>query len=707
MSTQAQLAAPSQKWLDEFRKLRNIGIMAHIDAGKTTVTERILFITGKTHKMGEVHEGTATMDFLEDERERGITIMSAATTCEWREHRMNLIDTPGHVDFTAEVERSLRVLDGAIAVFDGVNGVEAQSETVWRQAARYVVPRICFINKLDRVGANFDKAVASVRGRLGANAVPVQLPIGLESEFRGVIDLLANKAYYFSGDPDKQSSEEGPIPEHMVDDIAMAQEALREAAAECDEALLERFVDGEAISSDEIRAALRKGTIACRVFPVLCGSALKKKGIRMLLDAVLDYLPSPLDIPPARGKDPDDETKLIERPTHPGAPATLLAFKTVADQNGDLTFLRVYSGTIQSGDTLVNPRTRKTERLGRLIRMHANKREQIDEATAGDIVAAIGIKNSVTGDTLCDQRSPVALESMKFPETVISCSIAPASGQDRDKLGEVLARLMREDPTFRAQTDQQTGELVISGMGELHLDIITTRIQRDFKVKIVIGRPEVAYKQTFKKTKDIEGRHVKQSGGSGQFAVVRMKIGPSETEGLDYVDNVVGGSVPRQFISSVQKGIKQSMEHGLKLGYPFVNVRAELYDGQAHDVDSSDMAFIQAGALAFRLAAEGNVTLLEPMMKLEVQVPEEYIGDVVGDLGQRRANISEIEMGGNIRTIKGTVPIAEMFQYVTTLRSMTQGRASYSMEPTGYTNVPDSLAQKIMEERLAKLAAQK
>ncbi|MCB9881544.1 MAG: elongation factor G [Planctomycetes bacterium] len=704
--TSTRGAKAQAKILAGLKKLRNLGIMAHIDAGKTTVTERILHLTGVVHRMGEVHEGTATMDFLEDERNRGITIASAAITCEWNGHRLNLIDTPGHVDFTVEVERSLRVLDGAVAVFDAVNGVEAQSETVWRQAQRYKVPRICFINKIDRVGADYHKAVQSIRGRLGAHAVEVQLPIGQQNEFSGIIDLIERKAYYFGDNPDMQAAEEGPLPETMADDIEHYRAQLVEAVAECDEALLERFVEGEEISVDEIKAGLRKGTIEGVIFPVLCGSALKKKGMRLLLDSIVEFLPCPLDIPAAKGTNPDTEEE-VERPCDPDAPFASLAFKTVVDEGGDLTFVRVYSGTVEAGDQVWNPRTGRKERFGRILRVHAAKKEPLQSASAGDIIAVVGIKQSVTGDTLCAENQPVALESIVFPEPVIAVALAPKSSKDRDKLSEALARISREDPTLKTWTDPQTEDLLISGMGELHLDIVTTRISRDFKVGIDIGKPQVAYKQTLRKQKEIEGKLVKQTGGSGQFAVVRMRIGPHPEKHFEFKNDVVGGSVPRQYVPAVQKGIEKAMEDGGELRYPIVNVHASIYDGQSHDVDSSEMAFQTAARIAFREACAGNMTLMEPVMKLEVQVPEQYVGDVVGDLGSRRTEIAEIEIAGDLRIIRGRIPVAETFQYVSDLRGMTQGRGTYSMEPDGYAIVPEGIAETVRKDRLALLESKR
>lgn len=697
------------QFISKLRKHRNFGICAHIDAGKTTISERILYLTGKVHRMGEVHDGTATMDYLQDEQERGITITSAATTCEWEGHSMNLIDTPGHVDFTAEVERSLRVLDGAVAVFDGVAGVEAQSETVWRQANRYGVSRIAFVNKMDRVGADFEKCIESMRVRLDANPVPIQFPIGAGASFIGVVDLVEMKAYEFLEESQGKRVSPVEIPADIAAAVKKAREQLVEKVSEVDDKLMEKFVEGESVSNDEVRAALRVGTLSRRIQPVMCGSALKKKGISFLLDAIVEYLPSPVDIGGIKGKNPDKrnpETREMEevgRLPLPTEPLCVLAFKTISDRNGDLTFVRVYSGTLTPGIQLTNPRLRRTERIGRIVKMHASDREQVDEVMAGDIAAVLGLKQTITGDTLCDEESPIVLERMEFPDTVISQAIAPKAQADRDKLTETIGRLMREDPTFKAKTDEETNELVISGMGELHLEILVTRIQRDYGVNVIIGKPKVAYRQTLSKPRDVEGRHIKQSGGHGQYGVVKVKFEPVEVkEGdVEFVDDVVGGRIPRQFIPAVEDGIRMAAEHGGQLGFPFTNVRATLYDGQYHDVDSSELAFQQAGMLAFRMAADGNWILLEPYMKLEVQVPDEFLGTVIGDLNSRRVEISDIAAEGGLRNIQGKVPIAEMFQYSSFLRGMTQGRGVYSMEPSEYRAVPRGIADKVVEE-LAK-----
>jgi elongation factor G len=692
--------------IGRLRKHRNFGICAHIDAGKTTISERILYLTGKVHRMGEVHDGTATMDYLQDEQERGITITSAATTCEWEGHSLNLIDTPGHVDFTAEVERSLRVLDGAVAVFDGVAGVEAQSETVWRQANRYGVARLAFINKMDRVGADFDKCIESMKVRLDANPVPIQFPIGSGASFAGVVDLLEMKAYEFLEESEGKRVNEIPVPAELAGEAKKWRDLLVEKVSEVDDQLMEKFVEGETVSTEEIRVALRKGTLERRLQPVLCGSALKKKGIGFLLDAIVELLPSPLDLGGVTGKNPhkrNQETKEFEeakRAPLPSNPICLLAFKTIAERTGDLTFVRVYSGTLTSGMQLMNPRLRRIERIGRIVKMHASERENVDEVGAGDIAAVLGLKQTITGDTLCDEENPIVLERMEFPDTVISQAIAPKTQADRDKLTETIGRLMREDPTFKAKTDEETNELVISGMGELHLEILVTRIQRDYGVSVIIGKPKVAYRQTLTKPRDVEGRHVKQSGGHGQYGVVKMKFATGEVkEGdVEFIDDISQGRIPRQFIPAVEDGVRAAAEHGGQLGFPFTNVIATLYDGQYHDVDSSELAFQQAGMLAFRMAAESNFTILEPYMKLEVQVPEEFLGSTIGDLNSRRAEISDISAEGGLRSIQGKVPIAEMFQYSSALRGMTQGRGVYSMEPLEYRAVPRSVAEKVVEE---------
>ncbi len=676
---------------------RNIGIMAHIDAGKTTVTERILFLTAKIHRVGEVHDGAATMDFLEEEQKRGITIQSAATSVEWKEHSINIIDTPGHVDFTVEVERSLRVLDGAVAVFDGVQGVEAQSETVWRQADRYRVPRLCFVNKLDRVGADFDRSVQTIIDRLGARPVPVQMPIGREKDFQAVIDLVGMRYLQFEEGSGGKTYSVLPIPPELMEEAQVRRHELCETAAEFDEELLDLFVEEEEISPEMIRRALRKGTVAMEITPVLCGSALKDKGVALLLDAVVDYLPNPLDLPPVEGETPDGQP--ATRKAEDSEPMSLMAFKTIAEATGDLTFVRVYSGVLKKGVRVLNPRTRKHERIGRLVRVHANKRESIDEVPAGQIAAVLGLKNTVTGDTLCDEDHPIQLSKIHFPESVIAMSIEPKRSQDRDKLTDVIGRMMREDPTFRAQTNEETGDLVISGMGELHLEIVVNRIQRDYGCEVVTGRPKVAYKQQLRAPRELEVRYIRQSGGRGQYAVINVRFGTGETEDgiFQFTNEVKGGNVPREYIPAVEDGIKEGVLGGGTTGYPFVNVQAALFDGKAHDVDSSEMAFHAAGVQAFREACQGNSTLLEPIMKVEVRVPEEYLGGVVGDLNSRRGEVGEIEASGDQRIVRGLVPIAEMFAYSSALRGATQGRGSYAMELQEYRAVPTNVAAKVLE----------
>lgn len=678
---------------------RNLGIMAHIDAGKTTVTERVLFLTQKVHRMGEVHEGAATMDFLEEEQKRGITIQSAATTAEWNGNVINIIDTPGHVDFTAEVERSLRVLDGAVAVFDGKNGVEAQSETVWRQADRYKVPRICFINKMDKIGANFEFAVGTIRDRLGAKPVPIQLPIGAEKDFAGFVDLIRMKYVTFVEDGDGRDYYEQDIPEELQDEAQAARHDMLETAAENDEELLDLFVEDQPIPEEMIIRALRKGTLELECTPVLAGSALKNKGVRFVLDAVIDFLPSPVEVDMIEGSAPYSDEVVCRKPTV-DEPVSLMAFKTVAEPTGDMTFVRVYSGVLEKGSKLLNPRTGKTERIGRLVRIHANKREAVESIPAGDIAAVIGLKNTITGDTLCDQDNPIALMKMTFPDSVISMSIEPEKSADRDKLSDVIGRMMREDPTFRAQTNEATGQLVISGMGELHLEVVINRIQREYNCAVKTGAPKVAYKQRLSKDVDTEARYIRQSGGSGQYAVAHVRFETQaglEDHGFEFVDKVKGGNVPREYIPAVGQGIEEFFREGGNTGIPFVDLRAVLYDGKSHDVDSSEMAFRAAGVLAFRQAAEGNITLLEPFMKVEVTVPEEYLGAVVGDLNSRRGEVSEVDAQGDVRIIRGLVPIAEMFAYSSALRGATQGRGQYSMELAEYRDVPAGIAAKVRE----------
>ncbi|HEX5009005.1 MAG TPA: elongation factor G [Planctomycetota bacterium] len=692
-------ASPARKGRSQkLSNLRNIGIIAHIDAGKTTVSERILFYTGRTRKIGEVHEGEAVMDHLEEERERGITITAAATSCQWGKFSINLIDTPGHVDFTAEVERSLRVLDGAVGVFDGVAGVEAQSETVWRQANKYNVPRIAFVNKLDRIGANYDFCIDSMKKRLGVHPVPILLPIGLESEYRGNIHLIEWKARYFGEGGDDTKFVDKEIPADMLEAAKKARHDMIEAACMVDDRLLERFLEDEnLITVDEVIAALRKGTAESKLLVVLCGAALRNKGVQYMLDCVGHFLPSPLDMPPVQGK--DDRGQPATRECDADQPFSALAFKTVFDPNGDLTFLRIYSGRATAGDMVTNMRTTRRERIGRLYRMHAAAREPIESAEAGDIIAAVGMKDTHTGDTLCDENKPIALESVDFPDTVISMSIEPKSKGDREKLGQVLSVLAKEDPTFEYFTDEETQETIIAGMGELHLEVLRHRIIRDFKVQAECGKPRVAYRQTFRKPVKVEAKHVKQTGGHGQFAVARVEFSPlSGTQEVEFEDAIKGGSIPREYIPSVEKGIRAQCKRGAQYAFPFVGFKASLYDGKYHDVDSSDMAFQEAGRLAFRLGADGNSQFLEPMMKIEVLVPESNLGDVIGDLNSRRAAIEEIADRMHLKVITGKVPIAEMFSYSSKLRGMTQGRGTYSMEPAGYAPVPESVTQAIVKE---------
>jgi elongation factor G len=685
--------------------LRNIGVIAHIDAGKTTFSERILFFTARTHKIGEVHDGAATMDYLEEERKRGITITSAATTCRWKHITINLIDTPGHVDFTAEVQRSLRVLDGAVVVFDGVSGVEAQSETVWRQADKHHVPRICFVNKLDRLGADFDECLQSIEKRLGARPIPIQLPWGKEKDLKGLIDLLRMKAISFEGDKGEKIVEQ-EIPAELVDAAKAAREKVVEAASECDDAILEKFLEGGEITIPEIKAALRKGSIASKFFLIVGGSALKNVGVQLVLDAVADYLPGPLDVKALEGQDPDTGEKksvVLDR----NAPFSALAFKTITDPNGDLTFIRVYSGHVEAGTQLWNPGKRAKERIGRIYKMHAAHRDPIETVQAGDIAAVVGLRQTLTGDTICDVDQPILLEKITFPDPVIMMSIAPASRGDREKLSEALAKISREDPTFRWHTDEETEQTLIEGMGELHLDVLKNRIVRDFKVDAIVGEPEVAYRQSLARAVDVEAKHIKQTGGHGQFAVVRMKFGPSVKPGVQFENTITGGSVPKEFIPAVRKGVEEYCETGGELGYTYLGITAEIYDGKYHDVDSSEMAFRAAGRLAMRMASEGNRRLYEPTMKFEVQVPEEYLGDTIGDLNSRRAEISDIEARGVTRVLFGKVPVGEIFGYSTTLRSLTQGRGTAAMEPDLYQPLPKAIAEEVEAKRRKKLDEKK
>lgn len=672
--------------------------MAHIDAGKTTTTERILYYTGVTYKIGEVHEGTAVMDWMVQEQERGITITSAATTCFWKDHRINIIDTPGHVDFTIEVERSLRVLDGAVAVFDAVAGVEPQSETVWRQANKYGVPRIAFMNKMDRVGADFFKSVKTMIDRLGANPVPIQIPIGAEDKFRGPIDLVRGKAIYFDDETLGAKYVEDDIPQELLPMAREYREKMLEALADIDENIMEKFLGGEEITVEEIKKAIRKGTIEMKITPVLCGSAFKNKGVQMLLDAIVDYLPSPLDIPPVRGINPLDDSELV-RKASPDEPFAALAFKIMTDPYvGQLTFMRVYSGVLNAGSYIHNSTKGTKERIGRLLRMHANKREEIKEVAAGDIAAAVGLKNTLTGDTLCDEKFPIILESIEFPEPVISVAIEPKTKADQEKLSQSLAKLAQEDPSFKVSFDEETGQTIISGMGELHLEIIVDRLLREFKVSANVGKPQVAYKETIRASAKAEGKFIRQSGGRGQYGHVMIEIEPAEIgKGFEFVNKIVGGTIPREYIPAVEKGIKEAMDSGVLAGYPVVDVKATLYDGSYHEVDSSEMAFKIAGSMAFKEAAKkAKPVLLEPIMSVEVVTPEEYMGDVMGDLNARRGRIQSMEKRGNSQVIRVEVPLSEMFGYATDLRSKTQGRATYTMQFSRYEEVPKNIGDAII-----------
>jgi elongation factor G len=679
-------------------KIRNIGIVAHIDAGKTTTTERILFYTGRTHRLGEVDEGSATMDWMVQERERGITITSAATTCQWRQHSINIIDTPGHVDFTAEVERSLRVLDGAVVILSAVEGVQPQSETVWRQADRYGVPRIVFINKMDRTGADFFRTLEMVRDRLGANAVPVQLPVGMEDGFEGVIDLIAMKAIIYTDDLGTRS-DQVEIPEPFRAQAAQYREKVVEAAAELDDVLTEKYLEGKALSADEIVSALRKGTISTKIVPVLCGTAFRNKGVQPLLDAIISYLPSPLDIPPVEGRNP--KTEAVERRgADPKAPFAALAFKIVTDPYvGKLTYFRVYSGRMESGSYVYNATRGVKERVSRLLQMHANHREDIPEVSAGNVVAAVGLRETTTGDTLCDEAHPIILESIKFPEPVISVAVEPKTRADEEKLSASLAKLAEEDPTFKVRFDPETAQTIISGMGELHLEIITDRLLREFKVEANVGRPQVAYRETIRKAARAEGRYIRQTGGRGQYGHVVLEVEPRDRgAGNEFVDKITGGRIPREFIPAVRTGVLEAAEGGVLSGYPMVDVRATLVDGSYHEVDSSEMAFKIAGSLAFKAAAEHAVpVLLEPVMKVEVVTPESYMGDVIGDLNARRGRIVAMTQHGNVRIIQADVPLSEMFGYATALRSNTQGRATYTMEFSHYEEVPQGIAETLVK----------
>ena len=679
-------------------RYRNIGIMAHIDAGKTTTTERVLYYTGKTYKIGEVHEGAAIMDHMVQEQERGITITAAATTAMWREHRINIIDTPGHVDFTIEVERSLRVLDGAVAVFDSVAGVEPQTETVWRQANKYKVPRLCFINKMDRTGANFYRTVDMIKDRLQAVPAIIQLPLGGEQEYRGIIDIVKMKAIEWDGDDKDSKYFESEIPADYVEKAKQYRAELLELAAGEVEEVMERYLANGDLSEDDLRLAIRTGTLAFSFVPVMCGSAFKNKGVQQMLDCIVDYLPSPMDIPPAEGTNIKGDENMT-READENAPFAALAFKIVADTFGKLTYFRVYSGKIAKGEELYNSVKEKRERVGRLLLMHANQREDVDVARAGDIVAGLGFKEVTTGDTLCDREHPIILERMIFPDPVIHVAIEPKTKNDQDKLGKALKSLSDEDPTFRVRTDHETGQTVISGMGELHLEILVDRMQREFGVDATVGKPQVAYRETVTRTVDsVEYRHIKQSGGSGQFAVVKITVEPNPGKGYEFVDDIKGGRIPREYIQPTNQGIQAALDNGVLAGYPTVDVRVSLVDGQYHDVDSNEMAFKIAGQMAFKKAAGmARPVLMEPIMAVEVVTPENHMGDVIGDLSSRRGRIEGMEANGNFQNVRAQVPLSEMFGYSTDLRSRTQGRATYTMQFHSYQQVPEAISQEIVK----------
>jgi elongation factor G len=685
--------------------MRNIGIMAHIDAGKTTTTERILYYTGKTHKIGEVHEGTAIMDWMEQEQERGITITSAATTCEWRDITINIIDTPGHVDFTAEVERSLRVLDGAVAVFDAVAGVQPQSETVWRQADKYGVPRICFINKMDRVGADFYHSVDTIIDRLKARPVPIQLPIGAEDQFKGTIDLVTMKARVWRDETLGAEYDEVEIPEDLLEKAKVYREQMIEAVAESDDHLFEKFVNGEAMTEAEIMAGIRKATIAQKIFPVICGTAFKNKGVQNLLDAVVDHLPSPMDIPPVQGHKIDNPDIKEERPVSDSAPFAALVFKIMTDPFvGQLAFIRVYSGKLNAGESIFNVTKNRKERVGRLVKMHANKREDITEILAGDICAVVGLKNVVTGDTICDEKYPILLESIIFPEPVIQLAIEPKTKVDQEKLGVAIHKLAQEDPTLRVSTDPDTGQTILAGMGELHLEIIVDRMQREFNVGANVGKPQVAYRETIRQLAEYDYTHKKQTGGSGQYARCKLRVEPNPGKGYEYENEVRGGNIPKEFIPAIEKGVVEALEGGIMAGYPMVDVKVSVLDGAYHEVDSSEMAFKICASICVKDACrKAKPVLLEPVMKVEVAVPEEYMGPVNGDLVSRRGRLEGTEIRGTTHLIKAMVPLSDMFGYATELRSRTQGRGGFSMHFGQYEEVPKNIAEEIVAKVQGKV----
>src|SRR5579883_701385 len=688
-------------------KMRNIGIMANIDAGKTTTTERILYYTGRTYKIGEVHEGTAVMDWMEQEQERGITITSAATTCQWRDCTINIIDTPGHVDFTAEVERSLRVLDGAVAVFDAVAGVQPQTETVWRQGDKYHVPRLCFINKMDRVGADFYRAVDTIVDRLKCRPVPIQLPIGAEDQFKGIVDLVTMKARIWRDETLGAKYDDVDIPEDLADLAREYHDKLVEAVSETDDHLFTKYVEGQPISEQELRAGIRKATIAQKIFPVICGTAFKNKGVQNLLDSVVDYLPSPVDIPPVKGASVDNPEETIERKPEDNAPFAALVFKIMTDPFvGQLAFIRVYSGRLAAGESIYNVAKGRKERVGRLVKMHANKREEITEILAGDICAAVGLKNVVTGDTICDEKAPVLLESIDFPAPVIQLAIEPKTKQDQEKLGMAIAKLVQEDPTLRVNTDPETGQTILAGMGELHLEIIVDRMQREFNVGANVGKPQVAYRETIRNTSAFDYTHKKQTGGSGQYARVKLRVEPLPAGSeFEFANEVFGGAIPKEFIPAVEKGVVESLEHGVLAGFPMSDVKVTVFDGAYHEVDSSEMAFKICASICFKEAArKAKPVLLEPVMKVEVVVPDEYMGPVNGDLISRRGRLEGTEILGSTQIIKAMVPLSEMFGYATELRSRTQGRGAFTMHFGQYEEVPKSVAEEITSRAQGKVA---
>ncbi len=684
-------------------RCRNIGIMAHIDAGKTTATERILFYTGITHRIGEVHEGTATMDYMEQEQERGITITSAATTCTWRDIRINIIDTPGHVDFTAEVERSLRVLDSAVALFDSVSGVQPQSETVWRQGDKYKIPRICFVNKMDKAGADFEHVIETIRKRLGARPVAIQIPIGAEAKFRGLVDLVEMRAIVWNDETMGAKYTVEEIPADLVKKAEAFRMQLIETVAEYDDDMLHMFLEGEMPTAEQLKASIRKTTLEMKVFPVLCGSAFKNKGIQTLLDAVVDYLPSPVDIAPVEGIDPSNPSITLIRKPEDSEPFAALAFKLINDQFGKLSFIRLYSGSLKTGDTVLNPRTGKTERVGRLVKMHADKREDISEIYAGDICACVGLKEIKTGDTLCSPQHPIALGAITFPEPVISVAIEPKTKGDQEKMGMALSRLSDEDPTFKVRTDEDSGQTIISGMGELHLEILVDRMKREHKVEANVGTPQVAFRETIRKHADAEGKYIRQTGGSGNYGHCKIRVEPNPGKGYEFENDVTGGSIPREYIKPIDQGIREALEGGILAGFPMVDIKVSLYDGSYHDVDSNEMAFKIAGSLAIKEAArKASPVLLEPVMAVEVTVPEEHMGTIIGDINSRRGRIEGMEHSGGSQVIKASVPLKEMFNYATNMRSSTQGRATYSMHFARYEEAPRSVSDEIIGRSQSK-----